>query len=73
MLGRFGRCDILVNNAGGSRPQPPGELGEEAIWQEAMELKFHAARRITHALVPTMQAPGSAGSSTSPAPDEPPT
>jgi 3-oxoacyl-[acyl-carrier protein] reductase len=56
VLGRFGRCDILVNNAGGSRPQPPGELGEEAVWQEAMELNFHAARRITHALVPAMQA-----------------
>ncbi len=56
VLGRFGRCDILVNNAGGSRPQPPGELGREEIWQEAMELNFHAARRLTHALVPTMQA-----------------
>jgi 3-oxoacyl-[acyl-carrier protein] reductase len=56
VLGRFGRCDILVNNAGGSRPQPPGELGEEAVWQEAMDLNFHAARRITHALVPAMQA-----------------
>ena len=58
VLGRFGRCDILVNNAGGSRAQPPGELGEEAIWQEAMELNFHAARRMTHALVPAMQAAG---------------
>jgi 3-oxoacyl-[acyl-carrier protein] reductase len=58
VLGRFGGCDILVNNAGGSRPQPPGELGEETVWQEAMELNFHAARRITHALVPAMQAAG---------------
>jgi 3-oxoacyl-[acyl-carrier protein] reductase len=56
VLGRFGRCDILVNNAGGSRPQPPGALGDEAVWQEAMDLNFHAARRITHALVPAMQA-----------------
>src|SRR3712207_7669614 len=38
--------------------QPPGELGEEAVWQEAMELNFHAARRITHALVPAMQQAG---------------
>src|SRR3712207_4352019 len=38
--------------------QPPGELGEEAVWQEAMELNFHAARRITHALVPAMRAAG---------------
>lgn len=58
VLGRFGRCDILVNNAGGSRPQPPGELGEEAVWIEAMDLNFHAARRITHAIVPAMQAQG---------------
>lgn len=58
VLGRFGHCDILVNNAGGSRPQPPGELGSEEIWQEAMELNFHAARRLTHALVPAMQAAG---------------
>ncbi len=58
VLDRFGRCDILVNNAGGSRPQPPGEFGAEAIWLEAMDLNFHAARRITHALVPSMQAAG---------------
>ncbi|WP_043340850.1 SDR family NAD(P)-dependent oxidoreductase [Belnapia moabensis] len=58
VLGRFGRCDILVNNAGGSRPQSAGELGDEAVWQEAMELNFHAARRLTHALVPAMQAAG---------------
>ncbi|SDD72110.1 SDR family NAD(P)-dependent oxidoreductase [Belnapia rosea] len=58
VLSRFGRCDILVNNAGGSRPQPPGELGSEETWQEAMELNFHAARRLTHALVPAMQAAG---------------
>jgi 3-oxoacyl-[acyl-carrier protein] reductase len=58
VLGRFGHCDILVNNAGGSRPQPAGDLGDETVWQEAMELNFHAARRITHALVPAMQAAG---------------
>ncbi|HYZ61384.1 MAG TPA: SDR family NAD(P)-dependent oxidoreductase, partial [Acetobacteraceae bacterium] len=58
VLGRFGRCDILVNNAGGSRPQPPGELGAEEVWLEAMDLNFHAARRITHALIPAMKAQG---------------
>jgi 3-oxoacyl-[acyl-carrier protein] reductase len=56
VLGGFGRCDILVNNAGGSRPQPPGDLAPDTVWAEAMELNFHAARRITHALVPAMQA-----------------
>lgn len=54
VLGHFGCCDILVNNAGGSRPQP--DLGDDAVWQEAMLLNFEAGRRITHALVPAMQA-----------------
>lgn len=58
VLTRFGRCDVLVNNAGGSRPQPPGELGDEAVWEEAMLLNFTAARRIAHALVPAMRAQG---------------
>lgn len=56
VLERFGRCDILVNNAGGSRPQP--DLGTPEIWAEAMELNFHAGLRLTHALVPAMQAQG---------------
>jgi 3-oxoacyl-[acyl-carrier protein] reductase len=51
---RFGRCDILVNNAGSSRPQ--SDLGAEEVWQEAMEINFHAGRRIAHTLVPMMQA-----------------
>lgn len=54
VLERFGRCDILVNNAGGSRPQVG--LGSDDAWEEAMLLNFTAARRLTHALVPTMQA-----------------
>jgi 3-oxoacyl-[acyl-carrier protein] reductase len=54
VLARFGRCDILVNNAGGSRPQP--DLGAEEVWMEAMELNFHAGRRMAHALIPAMQA-----------------
>ncbi|MEO3473964.1 SDR family oxidoreductase [Roseomonas sp. CAU 1739] len=54
VLSHFGRCDILVNNAGGSRPQT--DLGTDAVWEEAMELNFQAGRRITHALIPTMQA-----------------
>ena len=54
VLGHFGRCDILVNNAGGSRPQT--DLGSDAVWEEAMELNFQAGRRITHALIPAMQA-----------------
>jgi 3-oxoacyl-[acyl-carrier protein] reductase len=54
LAARFGRCDILVNNAGGSRPQ--SDLGAEEVWLEAMELNFHAGRRLTHAIVPMMQA-----------------
>jgi 3-oxoacyl-[acyl-carrier protein] reductase len=54
VLGQFGRCDILVNNAGGSRPQT--DLGADEVWQEAMLLNFEAGRRITHALIPAMQA-----------------
>ncbi len=54
VLGHFGRCDILVNNAGGSRPQT--DLGTDEVWEEAMELNFQAGRRITHALIPAMQA-----------------
>jgi 3-oxoacyl-[acyl-carrier protein] reductase len=54
VLGRFGRCDILVNNAGGSRPQQ--DLGPDEVWMESMEINFHAGRRMTHALVPSMQA-----------------
>ena len=51
---RFGAIDILVNNAGSSRPQV--DLGSDEVWMESMEINFHAGRRITHALVPMMQA-----------------
>lgn len=56
MQARFGRCDILVNNAGASRPQEG--FGDDEAWMDAMEINFHAGRRITHALVPMMQAGG---------------
>lgn len=56
VLGSFGGCDILVNNAGGSRPQQG--LGEDQAWTEAMTLNFDVARRLTHALLPAMQAAG---------------
>lgn len=54
VLDRFGRCDILVNNAGGSRPQT--DLGPDEVWMEAMEINFHAGRRMAHALIPAMRA-----------------
>ena len=54
ILDRFGACDILVNNAGSSRPQT--DLGSDDVWEEAMEINFHAGRRMAHALIPAMQA-----------------
>ena len=54
IVARFGACDILVNNAGSSRPQT--DLGSDAVWIEAMEINFHAGRRMAHALIPAMQA-----------------
>ncbi|MGW4093723.1 SDR family NAD(P)-dependent oxidoreductase [Nocardia sp. NPDC004750] len=50
------RVDILVNNVGGSRPTPL-DAGDE-FWDEALELNFTAARRLTGALLPAMQAAG---------------
>jgi len=54
VLGAFGRIDVLVNNAGGSRPTGP--MAEESAWDEGMRLNFTAARRLTQAFIPTMQA-----------------
>ena len=52
--GLGGRIDILVNNAGGSRPLK-GEETEE-FWQEALELNFAAARRLSKFVIPSMRA-----------------
>lgn len=49
----LGHVDILVNNAGGSRPA--GVDAGDAVWDEAFELNFNAARRLTHALLPGMR------------------
>jgi 3-oxoacyl-[acyl-carrier protein] reductase len=51
-----GRIDILVNNAGGSRPTE-WDAPDEA-WLEAMELNFHAHRRLTQRVLPGMRAAG---------------
>ena len=53
VLETFGRLDILVNNAGGSRPTDLDRY--ERDWRASFELNFEAARRLTHALLPTMQ------------------
>ncbi|KUO99778.1 3-oxoacyl-ACP reductase [Stenotrophomonas maltophilia] len=48
------RVDILVNAAGGSRPTTVD--ADDDIWEEAIALNFSAARRLTQALLPGMQA-----------------
>jgi 3-oxoacyl-[acyl-carrier protein] reductase len=45
-----GRIDILVNNAGGSRPLKGDE--DDAFWEEAFNLNFVAARKLTGLVVP---------------------
>ena len=55
-LAALQRVDILVNAAGGSRPTTVDAA--DAIWEEAVALNFSAARRMTQALLPAMQAQG---------------
>jgi len=52
----LGGIDILVNNAGGSTPTAPG--AEEQVWYDALELNFHAHRRLTELVLPEMRAAG---------------
>jgi 3-oxoacyl-[acyl-carrier protein] reductase len=48
-----GRVDFLINNAGGSRPLTGAET--EEFWQEALDLNFQSARRLTARLEPGMR------------------
>jgi 3-oxoacyl-[acyl-carrier protein] reductase len=50
----LGHIDILVNCAGGARPTR--QDAADADWDEAFALNFSAARRLTQALLPAMQA-----------------
>ncbi|MET7014237.1 SDR family oxidoreductase [Uliginosibacterium flavum] len=50
----LGPIDILVNCAGGARPTQHD--GSDADWDEAFALNFTAARRLTQAVLPAMQA-----------------
>ncbi|MGM0559779.1 MAG: SDR family NAD(P)-dependent oxidoreductase [Pseudomonadota bacterium] len=45
--------DILVNAAGSSRPTDT--QADDAFWEEAFELNFSSARRLTQALLPAMR------------------
>jgi len=51
---RLGQVDILVNCAGASRPT--SLAGDDALWDDAHVLNFTAIRRLTHRLLPAMQA-----------------
>ncbi|VEA61211.1 3-oxoacyl-[acyl-carrier-protein] reductase FabG [Serratia plymuthica] len=51
-----GTIDILINAVGGARPTALSE--GDAGWEEAFALNFTPARRVTHALLPGMQAQG---------------
>ncbi|HFJ4331966.1 SDR family NAD(P)-dependent oxidoreductase [Serratia liquefaciens] len=53
---RFGTIDIVINAVGGARPTALNE--GDAGWEEAFALNFTPARRVTHALLPGMQAQG---------------
>jgi len=54
VLEQFGRADILVNNAGGSRKLEQLDVPDE-VWDESFAINFTAVRKMTHALLPTMQ------------------
>ncbi|CAI1902164.1 3-oxoacyl-[acyl-carrier-protein] reductase FabG [Serratia grimesii] len=55
-IARFGTIDIVINAVGGARPMALNEA--DGVWDEAFGLNFTPARRVTHALLPGMQAQG---------------
>jgi NAD(P)-dependent dehydrogenase (short-subunit alcohol dehydrogenase family) len=57
-VSELGDLDILVNNAGGSSPKAIAEL-TDTDWQDALDLNFLSAVRMTSRLAPAMQARGS--------------
>jgi NAD(P)-dependent dehydrogenase (short-subunit alcohol dehydrogenase family) len=57
-ISELGLLDILVNNAGGSNPKPIAEL-TDTDWQDAIDLNFLSAVRLTSFLAPAMQTRGS--------------
>jgi len=47
--------EVLVNNAGGGRPYPLDAPLEADAWDEAFDLNFTAARRLSEAALPAMR------------------
>ncbi len=58
-LERWGRVDALVNNAGRSAAKPFEQIAE-ADWAEDLDLKFHAAVRLSRLVVPELRKVGGA-------------
>ncbi len=54
---RWGRIDALVNNAGAAAASP-FEAIDDATWEADLELKLHAAIRMTRAALPHLRAAG---------------
>jgi NAD(P)-dependent dehydrogenase (short-subunit alcohol dehydrogenase family) len=55
--GRWGRIDAIVNNAGRSAPGP-FEAHDDTAWEEDLQLKLHAAIRLTRLALPHLRAVG---------------
>jgi NAD(P)-dependent dehydrogenase (short-subunit alcohol dehydrogenase family) len=55
--GRWGRIDALVNNAG-QHSAGPFESRTDADWEEDLQLKLHAAIRLTRMVLPRLRAAG---------------
>lgn len=58
--GRWGRIDAVVNNAGRSAA---GffERQDDSVWEEDLQLKLHAAVRLTRLALPHLRAAGGGG------------
>ncbi len=56
-LERFGRIDALVNNAGRAAALPFEKI-DDAAWGDDLDLKFHAAIRLSRLVTPHLRAAG---------------